>query len=163
MSLSIKWVGIDMGECLMDVTTRQSHLLTGDTCKALGRPERSAASCQRWRVMVEKYGSVPVILESHKLELLSYVFDNDPLADEVYLDVEQTYLALADGAREAMRYLRDQGIELCIVTAAKSSPGPMTNACELRFLQKHGLLQYIDSVISPRGRLRIRDLSIDTR
>ncbi|MCL5736486.1 MAG: hypothetical protein M1274_13045 [Actinobacteria bacterium] len=163
MSLNISWLGIDMGECLMDVTTRQSHWLTGDTCKALGRPERAAASCHKWRTMVEKYGSVPVILERHKLELLNYVFDGNPAADEVYLDIEQSYLELADGAREAMRYLRTEGIELSIVTAAKTSPGSMEDACEFRFLEKHGLLEYIDSVMSPRGRLRVSDRSVDTR
>jgi phosphoglycolate phosphatase-like HAD superfamily hydrolase len=113
--------------------------------------------------MVEKYGSVPIILERHKLELLSYVFGDDPLTGDVFLDVEQDYLALADGAREAFAYLRDQGIELCIVTAAKTSPGPMENSCEFRFLEKHGMLQYLDALVTPRGRMRIEDGTVDPR
>jgi FMN phosphatase YigB (HAD superfamily) len=163
MTVDIKWMGIDMGECLMDVTTRQSHWLTGDTCKALGRPEMSKASCHRWRVVVEKYGSVPIILERHKLELLSYAFGDDPLTGDVFLDVEQDYLALADGAHEAFAYLRGQGIELCIVTAAKTSPGPLDDSCEFRFLEKHGMLQYLDSLVTPRGRMRIEDGTVDLR
>lgn len=163
MTLSVKWMGIDMGECLMDVTTRRSHWLTGDTSKTLGRPEMSEASCHRWRVMVEKYGSVPVILERHKLELLSYAFDDDPQAGDVFLDVEQDYLALADGAHDALGYLRDQGIDLCIVTAAKTSPGSLENSSEFRFLEKHGILQYLDALVTPRGRMRIEDRTLDLR
>jgi len=163
MTLFVKWMGIDMGECLMDVTTRRGHLLTGDTSKALGLPEMSEASCRRWQVMVEEYGSLPVVLERHKVELLNYVFDNAPLAEDVFLDIEQNYLALANGAHDALDYLRGQGIELCIVTAARTSPGPLENSCEFRFLEKHGLLQYLDALVTPRGRMRIQDRSIDLR
>jgi FMN phosphatase YigB (HAD superfamily) len=156
-------MGLDMGECLMDVTPRRGHLLTGDTSKALGHPERSGARYHKWRVMIEKYGSLPVILERHKLELLSYVFDDDPRAGDVFLDVEQEYLALADGAHQALTYLREQGIELCVVTAAKASPGPIDDACEFRFLEKHDLLKYLDAVVTPRGRMRIADRTVDPR
>jgi FMN phosphatase YigB (HAD superfamily) len=163
MTLSVKWLGVDMGECLMDVTPRRAHLLTGDTSKALGRPEMSNASCHRWRVVTEKYGSIPIVLERHKLELLSYAFLGDPLAADAYLGIEQKYLALADGAHEALAYLRDQGIALSIVTAARTSPGPLEDSCEFRFLEKYGLLQYFDALVTPRGRMRIADRSLDRR
>ena len=163
MTLRVKWMGVDMGECLMDVTPRRGHLLTGDTTKALGRPEKTEARCHKWRVMIEKYGSLPVILERHKLELLSYVFDDDPAAADLFLGIEQEYLGLADGAQQALAYLRDLGIELCVVTAARTSPGPMDDSCEFRFLEKHGVLKYFDALVTPRGRMRIDDRSVDAR
>jgi FMN phosphatase YigB (HAD superfamily) len=163
MTLRVEWMGIDMGECLMDVTPRRGHLLIGDTSKALGQPEKSAARCHKWRVMVEKYGSLPVVLERHKLELLSYVFDGDPAVGDLFLGVEQEYLGLADGAQGALEYLRSQGIELCVVTAAKTSPGPMEDSCEFRFLERHGLLRYFEALVTPRGRMRIADRTVDAR
>jgi FMN phosphatase YigB (HAD superfamily) len=113
--------------------------------------------------VVERYGSLPVVLERHKVELLDYVFDGEPEAGTVFLDVEQEYLKLADGAHEALAYLRGQGIELSVVTAAKTSPGPIDDSSEFRFLARHGVLQYFDSVISPRGKLRVADRSVDSR
>jgi phosphoglycolate phosphatase-like HAD superfamily hydrolase len=156
-------MGVDMGECLMDVTPRRPHLLVGDTTKVLGQPEKAAERYRKWWQVVERYGSLPVVLERHKLDLLDYVFDGDPEAGTVFLDVEQEYLALADGAHEALAYLRGQGIELSVVTAAKTSPGPIDDSCEFRFLARHGVLQYFDSVISPRGKVRIADRSVDSR
>lgn len=48
MTLYVKWLGIDMGECRMEVTPRRGHLLTGDTTKALGQTELNAKRCHRW-------------------------------------------------------------------------------------------------------------------
>ena len=78
MTLAVKWMGIDMGECLMDVTRRRGHSLAGDTAKLIGEPGLTEQSTHRWRVLKEKYGSVPVVLERHKTELIEYVFDADP-------------------------------------------------------------------------------------
>jgi FMN phosphatase YigB (HAD superfamily) len=163
MTLRVKWMGIDMGECLMDVTLRRGHLLTGDTSKALGQPEKAKSRYRKWQVLVEKHGSVPVLLERHKLELLRYVFDDDPRAGEVFLDIEQEYLGLADGADQALRYLCDQGIGVGVVTAARTSPGPMDDSCEFRFLEKHGVLEYFEALVSPRGRMRLSDRVVDAR
>ena len=102
VTLCVRWMGVDMGECLMDVTPRRPHLLVGDTTKALGQPEKAADRDRKWWQVVERYGSLPVVLERHKSELLDYVFDGEPEAGTVFLDVEQEYLALADGAHEAL-------------------------------------------------------------
>ena len=163
MTLLIKWMGIDMGECLMDVTPRRGHLLTGDTTKALGKPELTASRYHKWCVMIEKYGSLPVILERHKLELLDHVFDSDPAAGEVFLGVEQEYLGLAPGAEQALSYLRGEGISLSVVTAARTSPGPMDHSCEFRFLERHGVSTYFDALVTPRGSMRMTDRMVDTR
>jgi len=163
MTLHVKWMGIDMGECLMDVTPRRGHLLTGDTTKVLGRPEKAGSCHHRWQVLVEKYGSVPVLLERHKNELLQYIFDDDPRAGDVFLSVEQEYLALAPGADKALGYLSDQDIGLCVVTAARTSPGPMDESAEFRFLERHGVLRYFEAIVSPRGRMRLSDHAVDRR
>jgi FMN phosphatase YigB (HAD superfamily) len=152
-----------MGECLMDITPRRAHLLTGDTTRELGQPERAASRCHRFRVMIEKYGSVPVMLEAHKDELTRYVFDNEPAADDTFLRVEQDHLWLAAGAAEALAYLQDQGIELSVVTAARTGGSRMEESAEYRFLVKHGMLRYFSSVVSPRGKLRIADGTVDRR
>ncbi len=88
-----------MGECLMDVTPRRAHLLTGDTSKELGQPERAASRCHKWRVMAEKYGSVPVMLERHKDEIIRYVFDGEPAAG---LSVPATWSRTICGWRQAL-------------------------------------------------------------
>jgi FMN phosphatase YigB (HAD superfamily) len=155
-------MGVDMGECLMDVTPRRAHLLTGDTTKILGQPELAAVRCHRWLVMIEKYGSLPVVLERHKDELIHYVFDGRREAAGVFLDVEQDYLGLADGAAEALAHLRNRGIELSVVTAARSGAACIQDSSEYRFLVKHDVLKYFDSIISPRGKLRVTDGSVDT-
>jgi FMN phosphatase YigB (HAD superfamily) len=147
----------------MDVTPRRAHLLTGDTTKALGHPDKTAARCHKWRVVVEKYGSLPVVLERHKDELLSYVFDGDPAVGGVFLEIEQRYLTLAQGAAEALSRLRRTGMELAVVTAARSGPGGIKESAEYRFLVRHEILGYFDWIISPRGKYRVADHSIDRR
>jgi FMN phosphatase YigB (HAD superfamily) len=163
VTLRIRWMGVDMGECLMDVTPRRAHLLTGDTARELGHPEKAEASCHRFRVMIEKYGSVPVVLERHKDELLRYVFDGEPAALDTYLRVEQEYLWLAPGAAQALASLRDRGIELSVVTAARTGGQSFQESAEYRFLLQHDVLQYFSSIVSPRGKLRLEDGAIDER
>jgi len=163
VALRVRWMGVDMGECLMDVTPRRAHLLTGDVTRELSQPELARSRCHKWRVIVEKYGSVPVMLERHKDELARYVFDDEPAALETFLRVEQDYLWLAAGAAEALGELRSRGIELSVVTAARTGGSNMKESAEYRFLARHGVLQYFSSVISPRGKLRLADGTVDTR
>jgi FMN phosphatase YigB (HAD superfamily) len=147
----------------MDVTPRRAHLLTGDTTKELGQPEREASRCHKWRVVAEKYGSVPVMLEGHKDEMIRYVFDGRPAASDAYLRVEQDHLWLAAGAAEALAFLRDEGIELSVVTAARTGGKWIEESSEYRFLVKHDVLQYFSSVVSPRGKYRVADGAVDRR
>ena len=163
MILAVKWMGLDFGECLMDGTMRRSHLLIGDTSKELGEPELVEQRCHKWRVAKERYGSLPTIVESHKAEVINYVFDGHPRAVEVYLNVEQRYLALADGAREALAYLKQQGIQLSIVTEMKKKVGPIETSSAMRFLRNQNVLEYLDELITPHGKLNIHDGSIDLR
>jgi FMN phosphatase YigB (HAD superfamily) len=163
MTLAVRWMGIDMGECLMDVTPRRGHALAADTTKLIREPELSEQRIHRWRVLKEKYGSVPVVLERHKTELIEYVFDGHEEAAKAFLKVEQDYLELAPGAKEALEYLRNRGMRLSVVTAAKSTLGPIETATEVRFLQKHDVLQYFDEVVTPQGRLRLSDGAVDER
>ncbi len=163
MTFAVKWMGIDMGECLMDVTPRRGHMLAGDTTKLIGEPELSRERIHKWRALMEKYESVPTVLERHKSELIEYVFDGHEEAVQTYLEVEQNHLGLALGAKEALEDLRDRGVRLSVVTAAKATLGPIETATEVRFLQKHDVLQYFDDVITPQGRLRVSDGTVDER
>jgi len=104
MILAVKWMGLDFGECLMDGTMRRSHLLIGDTSKELGEPELVEQRCHKWRVAKERFGSLPTIVESHKAEVINYVFDGHPRAVlEAYLLVNgvaqpaETEPAIDDG------------------------------------------------------------------
>jgi FMN phosphatase YigB (HAD superfamily) len=163
MALLVKWMGVDFGECLMDATMRRSHLVISDTSKELGEPELSEERFHRWRVAEEKYGSLYIIMECHKPEVINYVFNDHPRAAEIFLDVEQKYMKLADGARDALIYLIEQGIALSVVTAAKSNLGPIETSTEMRFLRNQKLLEYFDELISPQGKVNMHDNSIDIR
>ena len=75
--------------------------------------------------MKEKYGSYPVIKERARPETMTYVFDDRPGVAEIFSRVEQKYLKVADGAIDAVKYLRDQGIEVSIVAELKRTLGPI--------------------------------------
>jgi len=156
MALEAKWVGVDFGQTLMDSSSERTYWMIGDTSKELGEPELVGIRCHRWRVMKEKYGSYPAIKEKHRPEIVSYVFDNRPGAGEVFSVIEQKYLKVADGAIDAVRYLRDQGIEVSIVAELKRTLGPIGTDLVSSFLKVHDIMHYFDELITPQGKIDLR-------
>jgi putative hydrolase of the HAD superfamily len=163
MAIAAKWVGIDFGQCLMDPSGLRNYRVIGDVCKEMGEPERIEERIHRYRVLKEKYGSYGAIKEGHRDEILSYVFENDKEAMEIFGAKEQEHLKAAPGTEEALQYLRDQGIERAVVAELKKTLGPIGTDIVTRFLKSKGLLHYFDELVSPQGSVNLRDGSLDLR
>jgi len=161
VALEAKWVGIDFGQTLMDSSPERTYWMIGDTSKELGEPELVDSRCHRWRAMKEKYGTYPVIKEKHRPEIAKYVFDNHPEAGEVFSRIEQKYLKIADGAIDAVRYLRGQGIEVSIVAELRRTLGPIGTDMVSRFLQAQNVLHDFDELITPQGKVNLRKGAVD--
>jgi putative hydrolase of the HAD superfamily len=94
---------------------------------------------------------------------LSYVFENDKEAMEVFGAKEQEHLKAAPGTEEALQYLRNEGIERAVVAELKKTLGPIGTDIVTRFLKSKGLLHYFDELVSPQGSVNLRDGSVDLR
>jgi FMN phosphatase YigB (HAD superfamily) len=163
MALEAKWVGIDFGQTLCDSSPERTYWMIGDTSKELGEPELVDVRCQRWRMMKEKYGLWSYIKEKHRDEIASYVFDGRPGAAEIFAGMEQKYTKVADGALDAISYLRDQGIEVSVVAELRRTFGPIGTDQVSRFLKAQNVIDYFDELISPQGKVNLRDNSLDPR
>jgi FMN phosphatase YigB (HAD superfamily) len=163
MVLHVKWMGVDFGQCLMDSTPERTYWMIGDTSKELGEPELIDIRCERWRAMKEKYGSWAKIKEGYRDKIASYVFDGRPKAGEIFKRVEQKYLKLADGAEDALKYLKSEGIALSMVAEMKRTLGPIGTDLVSNFLKNQGIIQYFDELICPQGRVDFRDKTFDER
>ncbi|OPY75646.1 MAG: hypothetical protein A4E65_03480 [Syntrophorhabdus sp. PtaU1.Bin153] len=161
MVLEAKWVGIDFGQTLMDSSPERTYWMIGDTSKELGEPELVEPRCHRWRVMKEKYGTYPVIKEKHRPEIASFVFGGHPEVGEVFSVIEQKYLKIADGAIDAVNYLRGQGIEVSIVAELRRTLGPIGTDMVSRFLKTHNALSYFDELITPQGKVNLKSGAVD--
>jgi FMN phosphatase YigB (HAD superfamily) len=163
MTVLVKWVGIDFGQCLMDPSGLRNYRVVGDVCKEIGEPELIDERIHRYHVLKEKYGSYGAIKEGHRDEILSYVFDNNTEAMEIFGKKEQEHLKAAPGTEEALQYLKEQGIERAVVAELKKTLGPIGTDIVTRFLKSKGLLHYFDELISPQGSILLRDGSVDLK
>lgn len=163
MVLQVKWLGMDFGNCLMDSTPERTYWMIGDTSKELGEPELSDVRCERWRAMKEKYGTWAKIKEMHRDKITSYIFDDRPNAGNVFKRVEQKYLKVADGAEDALKYLKSEGIEISMVAEMRRTLGPIGTDLVSSFLQKQGILHYFDELICPQGRINFKDGTFDEK
>ena len=163
MSIRAKWVGIDFGQTFCDGSPQRTYWLIGDTSKALGQPELVELRCHRWRTLKEKYGSWPAIKEGHRDKIVSFVFDGHPLAAATFSTMEQKYMKVADGALNALEYLRQQGIEISIVAELKRTLGPIGTDQVSLFLRNQNVAHYFEELITPQGRVTLRDDSLDVR
>ena len=163
MSIEVKWAGFDFGQCLMDPSGLRNYRVIGDVCKEMGEPECIEERIHRYRVLKEKYGSYGAIKEGHRDEILSYVFENNKEAMEIFGAKEQEHLKMAPGTEEALRYLQDKGIERAVVAELKKTLGPIGTDIVTRFLKSKGLLHYFDELVSPQGSVNLRDGSVDLR
>ena len=102
-----------------------------------------------------------MIKQKHRPEIVSYVFDDRPGAREIFPAVEQKYITVADGAIDAIKYLRDQGIEVSIVAELKRTLGPIDTNMVSRFLVNQSVIEYFDELITPQGKINLRDGSVD--
>lgn len=163
MGIEVKWVGFDFGQCLMDPTGLRNHLVIGDVSKELGQPELIEERIHKYRVLKEKYKTYSILKEGHRDEIMYYVFDSIEEAKEIFAIKEQEHLKMGKGAKETLRYLRDEGIHLAVVAELKKTLGRMGTDIVTRFLINKGLIEYFEEVVTPQGRVDLSDGSVDMR
>jgi FMN phosphatase YigB (HAD superfamily) len=163
MAIEVKWVGIDFGQCLMDPTGLRNQMVIGDVSKEMGQPELVEERIRKYRILREKHGSYGIIKEGHRDEIMAFVFDGLEEAKEIFSKMEQEHLALGKGLEDTLGYLKQQGFHLSVVAELKKTLGPMGTDIVTRFLKQKGLLDYFDEVVTPQGRIGLRDSSIDLK
>jgi FMN phosphatase YigB (HAD superfamily) len=159
--MEVKWCGLDFGQSLMDPSGVRTYWVVGDVCKELGKPELSPQAVNRFRVLVEACGDVNQLKEAHRTEILTYVFDGDEEAMELFSVKEKDYMGLAEGAEEALRYMREQGISVNVVAELKKVVGELHKNVISRFLKSKNVVKYFDYLYTPQGRISLRDDSVD--
>jgi len=159
--MELKWVGFDFGQCMMDPTGLRNHLVVGDVSKELGEPELVQERIHKYRILKEKYGSYSAVKEGHRDEIMSHVFDGRKQAPEIFSAKEQEHLLAGKGLEEALKYLKSQGIQLSVVAELKKTLGAMGSDIVTRFLQNKKLTHYFDDVVTPQGKINLRDGSIN--
>lgn len=132
----VKWCGFDFRRCLMAPSGLRNHAVVGDVCKELGHSELIEERIHRYRVLKEKYGSYGAIKEGHRDEISRYVFDDNPIAMEIFSIKEQEHLKVPEGTEEALTFLRDQGVQSAVVSELKRTLGPVGADIVTRFLEK---------------------------
>ena len=80
---------------------------------------------------------------------------------EIFSAKEQEHLLMGNGLEEALRYLKDEGIHLAVVAELKKTLGAMGTDIVTRFLDTKGLTDYFEELVTPQGRIDLRDGSID--
>ena len=161
MTLYLKWLGVDFGQCIMDPRGLRNPLVFNDIMKELGRPEEIAMRIHRYHRMKEKYLTYSIIKEGHKDEILDFVFDGDEEAMQIFSRKEQEELMVAEGLEEALQYLRSEGIICDVVSELKKTLGPVGTDVITTFLERKGIIKYFDYFYSPQGKLNLGDNSID--
>jgi len=151
----VKWAGFDYGETLMDPSGLRNHLLWGDTCKSIGRPELTADKVKAYRQLREAYGEYHTVKEGHRHEVYEHVLAGDDRAQRAFMEAEPRLLMEGDGLKWGLRYLRDEGIVLDIVSELKGTVGPIGENVILRFLRAHGLASLFRFLITPLGKIDV--------
>jgi FMN phosphatase YigB (HAD superfamily) len=161
MAIELKWIGFDFGQCMMNPTGLRNHLVIGDVCKDIGEPELTNERIYKYRQLKEHYGSFSAVKEGHRSEIMTYVFDGNEKAMGIFSVKEQEHLLTGNGLEEALHYLKDQGIQISVVAELKKTLGPMGTDIVTRFLQTKGLTHYFDELVTPQGKIDLRDGTID--
>jgi FMN phosphatase YigB (HAD superfamily) len=163
MVMEVKWCGFDFGQSLMDPWGLRDSRLFGDLYKELGRPELIPEKIRKFSILKEKYGSHDRINEEHREEICSFVLDDDPRAIKLFGQKEQDLMAMAEGLEDALEYLQSEGIELWVVSELKKTLGPVGTDHVSRFLKSNSLVKYFKGLVSPQGKIDLKNDSIDPR
>jgi phosphoglycolate phosphatase-like HAD superfamily hydrolase len=147
----------------MNPTGLRNHLVIGDVCKEMGEPELVAERIHKYRRMKERYGNYSVIKEGHRGEIMSFVFDGRPEAEEQFAIKEQNHLSMGPGLIETLDYLVEQGIRLSVVAELKKTLGPIGTDNVSRFLTRQNLVKYFGEMITPQGMVNLKDGARDLK
>ncbi len=94
---------------------------------------------------------------------MSYVFDGNEGANQSFSEKEQEHLLMGRGLEETLLFLKEKGIDLSVVAELKKTLGPMGTDIVTRFLKSKDLVKYFGEVITPQGKINLRDGSIDLK
>lgn len=159
--IEVKWCGFDFGQCLMEPTSLRNALFFGDIFKQLGQPEKIKGAIRKYRILKEKYGDYAVMKEGHRDEILTYVLDGDQEAMDLFSIKEKEMLQPGAGLNETLVYLRDQGIDINVVSELKKTLGAMTSNIITGFLNRNELTPFFNELITPQGKINVADGSVD--
>jgi FMN phosphatase YigB (HAD superfamily) len=70
---------------------------------------------------------------------------------------------MSDGVEDTIRFLVNQNIRLSVVAELKKTLGPMGTDIVTRFLDKHNLRKYFESIVCPQGRFDLKSGLVDLR
>ena len=161
--MEVKWCGFDYGQCIMEPGGLRNPRMFGDLYKSLGKPELIPDKIRKYRILKEKYETFSLIKEGHRDEIYSFVLDDDPEAIELFGKLEQELLDMGDGLEDVLAYLHAEGIELQVVSEMKKTLGAVGTDIVSRFLKRRGLVKYFKDLITPQGKIKLEDDSIDLK
>ena len=70
---------------------------------------------------------------------------------------------MGEGLADALAYLKDQGIELQVVSEMKKTLGPVGTDIVSRFLKRRGLVTYFGELVTPQGKIDLVHETVDDR
>lgn len=161
--IEVKWCGFDFGQCIMEPTNLRNPLMLGDIFKELGEPEKIEQAIRKSRILKEKYGDYGIIKEAHVDEILSYVLDGNEEAMRLFFVKQAELVEHGEGLRETLTYLQNEHININIVSELKKTLGPVTTNTVTMFLKKNNLTHFFNELITPQGKINLKDYSVDDR
>lgn len=159
--IEVKWCGFDFGQCLMEPTNLRNPLLFGDILKQIGKPEKISRAIRKYRILKEKYIEYGIMKEGHRDEILNYVLDGDQEAMDLFNKMEKELLGPGEGLEEALIYLKSEQVNINVVSELKKTLGAMTANIISRFLERNNLTSYFNELITPQGKIGVKDNNID--
>jgi len=159
--IEVKWCGFDFGQCLMEPTSLRNPLLFGEIYKQLGQPEKIEEAIFKYRTLKEKYGDYSIMKEGHRDEILTYVLDGDQEAMDLFSVQEKEILNPGEGLRGALEYLRDQKIDINVVSELKKTLGAMNKNIIIGFLERNDIKSFFNELVTPQGKINVDNGSVD--
>jgi len=166
MLSGVKWVGVDFAFTIMNPLTMHHSKVIPEMYRRLGRESEGAERVARWNRLRDSMGSttdpphqkVRLMKEYHRDEMLAKVFDDDPKAKELYLEMEAQERRPPEDAAAGLRCLKSAGKTVSVVSEVIGSHGAMAISMSIR---AHGLHGFFDEIITPSGRFTPYGILLD--
>jgi beta-phosphoglucomutase-like phosphatase (HAD superfamily) len=97
--------------------------------------------------------SSSLVKEKHREEILTFVFDHDREAYELFGQKEPELLPMAPGLREFLIWINAEGIRPCVVSELKKTLGPVGTDMITKFLIAKGIIGSFQYFITPHGKM----------
>lgn len=157
--LRVRWWGFDFGETIMNPFTLHQSALIRQIYSDLGRANEAEEHVRKWYKLRDSFGSagdapnlrVRDVKQSARSRIYSEVLDNNVEAVRLFEKGEVRGFTPAKGIKPVLDWLKKNGTSPTIVS--ESSENAATVAIT-RFLDVHGLSDFIGEIITPAGRFR---------